>query len=203
MNVLTHPEFAILQKINTPQKIQTFLEEIPFNHEKSGETCMSPLRVLREGRAHCIEGAMLACVALMIHGEKPLIMNLKVETSDYDHIITLFKRNGYWGGISKTNHLVLRYRDPVYKTIRELAMSYFHEYFLSENGAKTMLGYTDPINMRRFGTQWMIAEGDLWDIAEVIYDTPYKVAVPQKNRNYVRIATPFERMGTDIQEWPE
>ncbi len=198
----SHPqEFNILKKLNTPEKIQTFLEKIPFNHEKNGETCMSPLRVLQEQKAHCIEGALLAGVCLMLRGEKPLIVNLKVEKGDYDHIITLYKRNGYWGAISKTNHLVLRYRDPVYRTVRELVMSYFHEYFLTKNGKKTLLGYTKPMNLNRFGTKWMTSEKDLWDMAETIYDTPYIPIVPSKNRNVIRIVPPFERSGDHITEW--
>ena len=195
-------EFIQLNKLNTGERIQTFLEKIPFNHEKNGETCMSPLRVLQERKAHCIEGALLAGVCLMLQGEKPLIVNLKVEKGDYDHIITLFRKNGYWGAISKTNHLVLRYRDPVYRTVRELVMSYFHEYFLTKNGKKTLIGYTKPINLNRFGTKWLTEEKDLWDIAETIYDMPIIAVVPTKNRKSVRIVPPFERKGDYITEWP-
>ncbi len=104
------PEYECIKKLNTPEKIQDFLDSLPVNHEEGGETCMSPLRVLRERKAHCIEGALLAGVCLQLHGEKPLIVNLKVETTDYDHIVTIFKRNGYFGALSKTNHVVLRYR---------------------------------------------------------------------------------------------
>mgnify|MGYP003544685245 CR=1 FL=1 len=194
-------ELKFLSSLSTPQKIQTFLEEIPFNYEKSGETCMSPLRVLKEQKAHCIEGAMLACVCLMLQGEKPLIVSLKVTPDDYDHIITIFRRNEYYGAISKTNHVVLRYRDPVYRSVRELVMSYFHEYFLTSNGEKTLLGYTDPINMRRFGTKWITAEEDLWNIAEVIFDTPINTIVPKENQRYIRPAQAFEQKIGAIKEW--
>lgn len=194
-------EYAIVARLDTPEKIQTFLEKIPFNHEKEGETCMSPRTVLQKRKAHCIEGAFLACVCLMVQGEKPHIVNLKVEEHDYDHIITIFKRNGYYGAISKTNHLVLRYRDPVYRSIRELVMTYYHEYFLTRNGKKTLLGYTKPINMRRFGSKWITAEENLWDIAEKIYDTPIIPIIPKKNKNLIRPAQPFERSGDTIVEW--
>ncbi len=194
-------EWQLLKEFNTPEKIQTFLESIPFNHERNGETCMSPVRVLAENKAHCIEGAMLACVCLIMHGQKPLIVNLKVDDDDYDHIITIFTQNGYYGAISKTNHAVLRYRDPVYKTLRELVMSYYHEYFLVTNGRKTLLGYTKPINMRRFGTKWITAKENLWDIAEKIYDTPYISVVPKNNKRYIRPAQPYERKVAGIQEW--
>ncbi len=195
------PEYRLLSKLDTPQKIQDFLDTIPMNHEKHGETCMSPRRVLEERTAHCIEGALLAGVCLSMHGKKPLIVNLKVETSDYDHIITIFKHNNHFGAISKTNHNVLRYRDPVYQSVRELVMSYFHEYFLS-TGKKTLLGYTKPINLMRFGTKWITADEDLWDIAEKIYDTPIISVIPSENRRFLRRAHPLERRVATIAEWP-
>ena len=190
-----HPEFKVLRRYNTAEKIQTL--------EENGETCISPLSVLRQNRAHCFEGAMLACVCLMLQDEKPIIISLKAEKTDFDHIVTVFKQNGYYGGISKTNHLVLRYRDPVYRSIRELAMSYFHEYFHLKNGKKTMLGYTNPINMKRYGTHWMTREDDLWDIAEIIFDTPYNMVVPSQNKHLLRKATAFECGGGAIVEWTE
>lgn len=194
-------EFSVLKKYNTTEKIQSFLDTIPFNHEKRGETCMSPRRVLREHRAHCFEAALLACVCFMLSGKKPLIVSLKVRKPDDDHIIIIFKQNGYYGALSKTNHPVLRYRDPVYRTIRELVMSYFHEYFLFTNGTKSLLGYTKPINLKRFGTKWMTAEEDLWDMGKKIYYMPINKIVPSKNKRYLRKASAFERKSLDVQEW--
>lgn len=161
---------------------------------------MSPSRVLKEKKAHCIEGAMFAAAALWLSGEKPLIMNFKVSRGDEDHIVALYKKNGYWGAISKTNHAVLRFRDPVYFTTRELALSYFHEYFLGD-GKKTMLGYSRPINMKRFGTKWVNAKEDLWDIAETIFDMPHIAVVPKKNKPHIRKAHPVERAASRIKEW--
>ncbi len=195
------PEYSLLSKLNTPEKIQTFLEKIPFNHEKSGETCMSVQSVLKENKAHCIEGAYLACACLMLQKRQPLIVSLKVKKPDDDHIIIIFKQNGYYGALSKTNHPVLRYRDPIYRSVRELVMSYFHEYFLYANGEKTLLGYTKPINMKRYGTTWITAENDLWDIAKEIYDAPIISIVPTENKQYVRNATAFEQKTLGVQEW--
>ena len=177
-------EYATLEKLSTPQKVQTFLDKLPFNHERGGETCMSPARVLREKKAHCIEGAFLACAAFMLAGRKPLIVSLKVKKPDDDHIIVLFKENGYWGALSKTNHAVLRYRDPVYRSVRELVMSYFHEYFWYTNGKKMLLGYTKPINMKRFGTKWITGEEDLWGIAETIMIRQLSPLCLLKTKNY-------------------
>lgn len=201
MPPLSNSDRKTLSRLSTPQKIQDFLDTLSINHEKDGETCMSPARVLREKKAHCIEGAMLAATALWLHGEKPLIMSLKVLKEDYDHIVALYKVNGYWGAISKTNHAVLRFRDPVYCTIRELAMSYFHEYFLLTNGKKTMRGYSKPINMKRFGTKWVNKEEDLWSVAEIIFDMPHTSVIPLKNEPHVRKAHPLERRAASIKEW--
>jgi len=195
---LTKREERILRRLNTPAKIQDFLDGLPFNFEAGGETCKSPRRTLREMNAHCIEGAFLAALAFAYHGERPLILNIKVEKEDDDHIVALYKRNGYWGAVSKTNHAVLRFRDPIYKTIRELALSYFHEYFLVKNGKKTMLGYSKPIHLFSFGKQWITSESDLWDIAEAIYDGKHSTIVPPENRRYIRNATLLEREAASI-----
>lgn len=197
------PEYKILSKLNTPQKIQTFLESITFNFEKNGVTCMSAKTALRANKAHCIEGAFIACAALLLQGREASIVSLKVKKPDDDHIIVLFKENGYFGALSKTNHPVLRYRDPVYRSVRELVMSYFHEYFLYSSGKKTLIGYTKPITMKKYGTKWITGDEDVWDVGNAIYNTPVLPIVPQANKRLLRDATTFERQSLDIQEWKE
>ena len=125
---LTRAEFAVLRRLRTPEKIQLFLYGLKQNFERDGETCHSVRVVLRDRRAHCIEGALLAACALWIHGEPPLLLDLQA-VRDFDHVVALFRRNGRWGAISKTNGIGLRWRDPVYRSLRELAMSYLHEYY--------------------------------------------------------------------------
>lgn len=199
---LNKEEIKLLSKLKSPQKIQDFLDTLAFNYEKKGETCMSPRRVIRERKANCIEGAFLAGVCLWMQGEKPLLLNLKVNhKDDYDHVVVLYKQNGYWGSISKTNHSVLRFRDPIYKTVRELAMSYFHEYFLTVNGQKTMSGYSSPINLKKFGEEWVTEEKDLWEIAESIYDSKHFDVVPKVNEKLIRKAHSVECAGANISEW--
>ncbi len=203
MKELNKEEKQFLKTLNTPPKIQDFLDSIPFNLEENGETNMSPKRVLKERKAHCIEGALLAGVCLWLSKKQPYIVSLKVKQSDYDHIIVLYKENGYYGAISKTNHNVLRFRDPVYKNVRELVMSYFHEYFLPDTGEKTLLGYTKPINIKKFGTKWIGRDDDLNDIAENIYDTPIIEIVPKKNKNNLRNAHEVEQEASKVAEWTE
>lgn len=185
----------------SPDSIQDYLDSIPFNFEEGGETCMSPVRVVQEKKAHCIEGAMFAAYHLEKLGHRPLLLNLKVKKGDYDHVVALFKRDGLWGAISKTNHNVLRYRDPVYTTTRELAMSYFHEYFLVEDGTKTMLGYSRPINLNRFSQSWKTRLDDMWDIAEYIYDVPIVRVVSGKHKQHLRKASVIERTAAHIPEY--
>ena len=198
MENLTQSEKMFLKSLDSPIKIQNYLDSIPFNHEEGGETCMSPRRVLQSQKAHCLEGAMLASISLLLQKRKPLILSLKVISSDYDHAIALYKENGYWGAISKTNHVVLGFRDPVYKTIRELALSYFHEYFLVTTGEKTLRGYSRPINLKKFGDSWITSEEELFDIAITICDSHHTSIIPQGNESFIRKATKIERASADV-----
>ena len=162
-------ELARLKGINTPSKVQDFLNSLKINFELDGDTCLSPRKVLREGHAHCMEGAILAAAILRLQGFKPLIVDLETNDKDYDHAIAVFQKKGHWGAISKTNHAVLRYREPIYRNLRELAMSFFHEYFLSSNGKKTLRRYSVPVDLSRFDSKkWMISEEDVWFIPEAL-----------------------------------
>lgn len=192
MENLTESEKKFFTALTSPSKIQDYLDTIAFNHEETGETCMSPRYVILSKKAHCFEGALLAATALWFHKRQPRIVSLKVLPSDYDHIITVYKENGYWGAISKTNHAVLGYRDPVYKTIRELVMSYFHEYFLSTTGEKTLRGYSRPINVKRFGTKWITSKESLIPIAENVFDTYHIPLLPKDIK--LRKATQLEKI---------
>jgi len=198
---LSKKEMAVLRKLTTPGKIQDFLDRLPINHLKNGATCYSPRQVLREKKAHCIEGAMLAALALWLHGKPPLLLDLRSAKNDYDHVVALYKQNGYWGALSKTNYPVLRFRDPVYRTVRELALSYFHEYTLLKTGEKTLLSYSRPFSLKKLGTDWITAEEDLWDIACALDDSPHFSLVPKKNKPFLRKASPFERQVGDLTEW--
>lgn len=155
---LTRAEFALLKRLDTPPKIQLFVNAIPANYEIGGETILSVREVLRQHRAHCIEGAFVAACALWIHGEPPLVMYLDCDASDYPHVLALFRRGKAWGAISKHNGPQLRFRDPIYRSLRELVMSYFHEYF-NKRGRKTLRGYSGAFDLRRIDPQlWVTNE---------------------------------------------
>lgn len=159
----TKKEIALMKRLNTPAKVQDFLDKLKFNFEKGGETLKSPLFTLREKNAHCFEGTLLGAYVLSLHGFKPYVMHLKATKDDYDHVVVPFKIDGLWGALSKTNHAVLRYREPIYKNIRELVMSYFHEYFLN-NGKKTLRSYSMFLDLNIFEKGWEVKKDNLWGI---------------------------------------
>ena len=198
---LSDKELKILKKLTTPIKIQDFLDGIPMNHEKKGDTQMSPRMVLRENKAHCIEGALLAAAALWVHGEPPLIMDLGPAKGDDYHVVALYKRHGYWGAISKTNHATIRFRDPVYKTLRELAMSYFHEWFLNTTGVKTLRNYSASLNLKRFGSAWVTDEKDLWWLDKKLNALPRYPVAPKRNLKLLRKADTMELKAGRLVEW--
>lgn len=202
---LTAKEYAALAKLSTPAKIQDFLDGIPMNWEKRGDTDFSPRQVLRQKKAHCLEGALLAAAALWMHGEAPLVMNLsaRMGRGDVDHVVALYRRGGRWGAISKTNHATIRFRDPVYKTLRELALSYFHEWFLNTTGEKTLECYSTPLDMRRFGTAWLTADDGVHFVADALADRAHRFLVPKGNWRYVRKADLMELAAGRLIEWKE
>ncbi len=192
--------FALFKKLNSPAKIQDFLNTIPFNFETNGDTCKSPLRTLTEHSAQCMEGAMLAAAILWYHGERPLILDLRTNKHDFDHVVTLFTRNGLWGAISKTNHAVLRYRDPVYTSVRELVMSYFHEYF-TDDGKKTLVSYSAPYSLLCFSNDWLIADEDIWYIPTQLDDSKHIPIAPLSIMKNLRPTDQVEREYGKIVEW--
>lgn len=163
---LNRAETRILRALSTPACIQRFLDEdVGYNKEAGGDTMRSPRRVLRDRVAHCMEGALLAAAALRLQGEPPLLLDM-ASVRDDDHVLALFRHHGHWGAIGKSNFAGLRFREPVYRTLRELVMSYFEHYY-NDDAEKTLRGYSRPVHLARFDRiEWMTSEADLWPIAE-------------------------------------
>lgn len=205
--IINASELRVIRSLNTPHKIQNFLDTIPFNLEKKGETYMSPRRVLRARRAHCFEGAVFAFLCLRYHGYASYLLDLKVHRKfrkkglDSDHVLALFEMHGHWGAVSKTNHAVLRWRDPIYKSPREIAMSYFHEYFIKK-GEKTLELFSEPYDVfKSFSTDWITCEDDLDHIAHALDVSPHTPFVPRRMRRYIRNASPIEVKASTLVEW--
>lgn len=166
--LLTAAERGTISGLTSPAKIQGFLDEIAYSAD---DFYRCPLRVLRERTAHCFDGAMFAAAALRRIGYPPLILDLLSNGRDDEHLLALYKGDGHWGAVAKSNFVGLRFREPVYRTLRELAMSYFEQYYNVER-EKTLRGYTGPLNLKsfdRFG--WMTKDEPLELIAQRTEET--------------------------------
>jgi hypothetical protein len=200
--LLTPAEKRVFSRLNTPQKIQTFIEKLPPNFELKGDTCMSPRRVLRTRTCHCAEGAVLAAAILIYHGKPVWLIDMQSLPSDHDHIVAVFRERGLWGAISKTNHAVLRWRDPIYRSPRELMMSYAHEYNLNF-GKKSLLAFSRPFSLNRFAPRrWLIAEEELHWLMDALDESPHVPVAPRHALRKRRRTTRVELKSQDVTEWP-
>ena len=174
----------MLPRLNSPAKIQQFLdEEVGYNREPRGATCYSPQKVLRERVAHCMEGALVGAMALRKLGHPPLLVDLEA-VRDSDHVLAVYRVNGHWGAVAKSDYAGLRSREPVYATIRELAMSYFEHYY-NLAGEKTLRAYSRPVNLSRFdrSIQWMTTLDEVWDIPGHLCEIPHtRILTPPMER---------------------
>jgi hypothetical protein len=165
----TASERAVFRRLDTPARIQRFLDDLAYNKEPDGNTCRSPRRVLRDRTAHCMEGALFGAAALRMLGHPPLLLDLEAVRDD-DHVLAIFRVHGLWGAVAKSNYSGLRYREPVYRSLRELAMSYFEHYY-NLRKEKTLRRYSRPVNLQRFDTMgWMTSEEDVWAIPDRLCD---------------------------------
>lgn len=163
----TPSERAVFRRLRSPEKIQRFLDDLAYNKEPQGATCRSPRRVLRDRTAQCMEGALFGAAALRMLGHPPLLLDFEAVRDD-DHVLAIFRLRGHWGAVAKSNYSGLRYREPVYRTLRELAMSYFEHYY-NLRKEKTLRRYSRPVNLERFDSMgWMTAEEDVWAIPEYL-----------------------------------
>jgi hypothetical protein len=199
---LTGRERAVLERLATPERIQAFVDAIPANHEPGGESVLSVRRVLRERRAHCIEAAFVAACAQWLHGHAPLVMHLDCAPTDWPHVVALFRRGGAWGAISKSNHVGLRYRDPVYRTLRELAMSYLHEY-VDTRGRRTLVSRSAAFDLRRIDPAlWVTAEAPCWEAHDQLAAARHWTLVSARQRARLSRQDPFERCVARIAQYP-
>lgn len=183
---LTVAEKRVFRSLSTPAKIQRFLDvEIGYNH---GDTCYSPRMVLREGVAHCMEGALLAAAALREIGHPPLLVDLEA-VRDTDHVLAVYRVGKCWGAVAKSDYSGLRSREPVYRSIRELAMSYF-EHFFNPAGEKTLRSYSRPVSLGRFDRiGWVTRDEEVWEIPNHLCGVPH---TPLIDRAMVRRLAPMD-----------
>lgn len=192
--------YSKLKRLDSPRRIQDFLDSLPFNFEEDGLSYRSVEASLKAGRAHCFEGALIAAAALWIRGERPLLMDIRTDSGDDDHVVALFKRGRSWGALSKTNHAVLRYREPVYRDPREIAMSYFHEYFL-DDGRKTMRSFSKPFDLSKVKDNWLSSGESLESLVVRLDRSPHTKILSQAQIKNLRRAGKIEVQATKLAEW--
>ncbi len=184
MNSFSQKETALLRSFKTPWEIQQYLDAIPYNAKIE---CKSPARVLREGSAHCFEGALFAACAMTFQGARPLVIDLGAHNDD-DHVIAIWRKGPFFGAIGKSNFTTLRYREAVYRSLRELALSYFDFYF-NLNGDKSLRRYSQPLDLHKaFGEGWMTTDEDLDHLAQGFLTLKYSdLVTPDQVKELVRV----------------
>lgn len=181
---LSPRDLRTLRSLNTPIRIQRFIDSIQYDY---ADTARSPQTVLRERKGHCLEGALVAAAALRVNGRPPLLMDLSAVRDD-DHVIALYREHGLWGGIAKSNFAGLRFRAPIYRTLRELALSYFDNYY-NLRGERTLRSYSAAVNLAPLDPQhWMTSEEDVWCVPERLIAARHYPILPDKvARNLPRL----------------
>ena len=170
----TKSELRQLRALKTPTGVQRFLDELPYNLRFDAR---SPRSVLHAGTASCLDGGIFAAAALRVLGYPPLIFDLEAER-DTDHVVAIFKVRGHWGAVAKSNFSGCRYREPVYRNLRELALSYFNIYF-NLRFERTLRRYSRPVNLARFDDrEWMTTDKPIWFIAEHLCEIPHIPLLP-------------------------
>ena len=171
----TPAERKLYRSLKTPFQIQKFLDEtIGYNN---ATTCYSPRLVLQHGVAHCMEGALFAAAALRQQGHPPLLVDLEAVRDD-DHVLAVYRVGGLWGALAKSNYSGLRSREPVYRTIRELVMSYFEHYF-NLKGEKTLRAHSRTVNLSRFDDlHWMTCDSEVWEIPTYLCEIAHTPVAP-------------------------
>jgi hypothetical protein len=186
---LTRREASFLRGLTPPWRIQRLLDGLDY--DVRGEGCRSPRRVLRERKVQCMDGALLGAAALRLQGHRPLIVDLEAVFDD-DHVLAVFRQDGRWGAVARSNYSGLRYREPLYRTIRDLALSYFENYF-NLRRQKTLRRFSRPVDLSRFDKRhWMTAEDDLWDIPEYLVDVRHYPLITKSQ--VARLGTVDRRM---------
>jgi len=183
-NRFSPAELRKLRSLKDPHGIQRFLDDMPYH---LADTAWSPRLVLRENTSHCLEGAIFAAAALRANGFPPLLLDFEAE-HDTDHVMAIYRMNGHWGAIAKSNFTGCRYREPVYRSLRELAMSYFNLYF-NLRRERTMRTFSRPVNLRRFDhLQWMTTEKPVWFIVNYLFEIHhYKLLRPGMAKRLHRV----------------
>ena len=199
---LTRAMTARLAGLRTPERIQDFVTGLRWNYQSDGPTALSVVEVLRHGHAHCIEGAFVAACALWLNGHPPLLVDLGAARGDVDHVMALFRRGRYWGAISKSNSPFLRYRDPIYRNLRELAVSFFPQYV--KRRRKTLRTYSVPVDLRSHEPAlWVTRDGFCHEMVDVLTGARHFDILPTDGQSNLRPIDEIEARANLLRDHPE
>lgn len=191
---------ARLAKLKTPGSIQDFITALRWNAEPAGPTARSVAESLRHGEAHCVEGAFVAAAALWLAGEPPLVMDMGAARGDVDHVVALFRRGRSWGAISKSNSPFLRYRDPIYRSLRELVLSYFPQYVKKRR--KTLRTYSVAVDLRRFDPAlWVTHPGFCHEVVDALTGARHFSILPPGAEKQLRPIDEIEARSNLLKEY--
>jgi len=189
-----------LAALRTPEQIQDFVSGLKWNFQTDGPTALSVAEVLRHGRAHCIEGAFVAACSLWLNGHPPLLMDLGAARGDVDHVVALFRRGRYWGAISKSNSPFLRYRDPIYRSLREIALSFFPQYVKLRR--KTLRTYSIPVDLRRHDPSlWVTRDGFCHELVDILTVARHFAILPPGRTSGLRPIDPIEARANALRDY--
>lgn len=189
-----------LTRLGTPARIQDFINSLGWNFEKTGPTGRSVAEALRHKSAHCVEAAFVAAYALWVAGEPPLVMDMGAARGDVDHVVALFRRGRCWGAISKSNSPFLRYRDPIYRSLRELALSFFPQYV--KHRRKTLRTYSVAIDLRRFDPAlWVTHPGFCHDVIDALTSARHFSLLPPRGEALLRPIDEIEARSNLLKEY--
>ena len=199
---LTRAMATRLAGLRTPERIQDFVSRLRWNYQTDGPTALSVVGVLRQDQAHCIEGAFVAACALWLNGYPPLLIDLGAARGDVDHVMAIFRRGRYWGAISKSNSPFLRYRDPIYRNLRELAVSFFPQYV--KRRRKTLRTYSLPVDLRRHDPAlWVTRDGFCHEMVDVLTGARHFNILPADGQSKLRPIDEIEARANTLRDFPQ
>jgi len=192
---------ARLAALGTPERIQDFVGRLRWNHETDGPTARSVVETLRVGEAHCVEAAFVAALSLWLAGEPPLLLDLGAARGDVDHVVALFRRGGLWGAVSKSNSPFLRYREPMHRSLRELALSYFPFYMRKRR--KTLRSYSLPVDLRRHDAAlWVTRQGFCHELVDSLTGARHYPLLTRQAEKGLRAIDAVEARANLVKEYP-
>lgn len=198
---LPRDQAARLARLKTPERIQDFVNALEWNHESHGPTARSVVESLRHGEAHCVEAAFVAACCLWLAGEPPLLMDMGAARGDVDHVVALFRRHGCWGAISKSNSPFLRYRDPIYRSLRELTLSLFPQYVKKRR--KTLRTYSVSFDLRRVEpTLWVTHPGFCHEVVDALTASRHFAILPPGGDRHLRPIDEIEARSNLLRDKP-